>query len=296
MMEKVIHADGFLAALDQSGGSTPNALRGYGISDELYEEGSTSMFDMVHEMRSRIVTSPSFKGDRVLGAILFENTMDRLIEDKPTAKYLWEEKNVVPFLKIDKGLMPEENGVQLMKPLDETLELLLKRAKDEHGVFGTKMRSLIKSHNVKGIEAIVTQQFQVGKRIIEAGLVPILEPEIDISSPDKLECEQTLKACILKHLDGLGESQKIILKVSLPCEENFYQECIEHPNCLRVVALSGGFSREDANIMLGKQNQMIASYSRALTEGLHYHMSDEVFDRVLDESINSIFEASKKSQ
>jgi len=261
--------------------------------DDQYEEGDKSMFDVVHEMRTRIITSQSFTGDRVLGAILFEDTMDRTIHNKPTARYLWEENNVVPFLKIDKGLLPEENGVQLMKPLDGSLEDLLKRARDEHGVFGTKMRSLINRHNVKGIEAIVNQQFQVGRRILDAGLVPILEPEINISSPDKIQCEETLKACVLRHLNELSESERIILKVSLPSKEDFYRECIEHPNCLRVVALSGGFSRDDANVILGKQREMIASYSRALTEGLRYDMSDEDFDTVLDESIGSIFAASK---
>jgi fructose-bisphosphate aldolase class I len=294
MMDKIINADGFIAALDQSGGSTPRALQLYGFPEELFKEADASMYEAVHQMRSRIVSSPSFHGSRVLGAILFEDTMNRKINDKPTATYLWEEKRVVPFLKIDKGLLPEENGVQLMKSIPD-LDNLLRRAKD-NGIFGTKMRSFIQKHNPFGIEAIVDQQFRVGRQILRAGLVPILEPEVNIDSPDKMECEETLKAVILKHLDQLGESEKIILKLSLPSRENFYQECVEHPRCLRVVALSGGYSRDEANEILGKQQRMIASFSRALTEGLTHSLSDEDFDRILDDSIASIFAASKKSQ
>lgn len=290
MMEKVINADGFIAALDQSGGSTPRALQLYGFPEDLYEEGDASMYDAVHEMRSRIITSPAFQGSRVLGAILFENTMHRQINNKATAEYLWKEKKVVPFLKIDKGLLPEENGVQLMKSIPD-LDELLKKAK-ENGIFGTKMRSVIQKKNPAGIEAIVDQQFRVGRQILHAGLVPILEPEVNIDSSDKLECEKLLKGCLLKHLDQLNESEKIILKLSLPSRENFYQECVDHPNCLRVVALSGGYSRAKANEILGKQTRMIASFSRAFTEGLTHSLSDADFAKILDDSISSIYAAS----
>jgi fructose-bisphosphate aldolase class I len=291
MMEKIASGVGFLAALDQSGGSTPKALTFYGFPDDLYTEGETSMFDAVHQMRTRIVTSKSFSGDRILGSILFEDTMNRQVNGKPTAEYLWKEKQVVPFLKIDKGLLPEENGVQLMKPMPG-LDDLLKRAK-ECGIFGTKMRSVIKTSNADGIKAIVYQQFEVGKKIINAGLVPILEPEVDINSPEKEKCEKLLKASILEHLDQLRDDDKIMLKVSLPCVENFYQECIDHPKCIRVVALSGGYSRDEANGILCKQSKMIASFSRALTEGLTHDMSDEEFDKMLKQAIDSICAASK---
>lgn len=284
-------ADGFLAALDQSGGSTPKALRLYGIPDGDYVAGEESMFDMVHAMRTRIMTSASFTGERILGAILFENTMDREVEGKPTSQYLWEVKNVVPFLKVDKGLAAEENGVQVMKPMPG-LDDLLKRAKAA-GIFGTKMRSVIKTANEEGIKAIVDQQFEVGKRIIAAGLCPIIEPEVDIKSPQKKECEEMLKASILKALDALGDDEIVMLKLSLPTVENHYLELVEHPKVLRVVALSGGYAREEANEILSKQKGMIASFSRALTEGLSHTMSAEDFDSTLDKAIGSIFEASK---
>jgi fructose-bisphosphate aldolase class I len=292
MLEKISAADGFIAALDQSGGSTPRALQLYGYPSSDYQVGEDSMFDAVHEMRSRIMTSPTISGDRVLGAILFEDTMTRMVEAQPTAEYLWSNKQIIPFLKVDKGLEEEQNGVQLMKPMPN-LQSLLKKAKNEYGIFGTKMRSLIKSHNPKGIREIVEQQFQIAKQIIHAGLVPILEPEVDISSSDKAECEYTLKDCLLEHLDSLGAEEKIILKLSLPEKEDFYMECMKHPNCLRVVALSGGYTQENANARLAHQKQMIASFSRALTEGLQHRMSQENFDRVLDNSIDSIFAASR---
>jgi len=291
-MEKVCHDPGFLAALDQSGGSTPKALRIYGIPDDAYIAGKESMFDRVHEMRSRIITSPTFDGDRILGAILFENTMDRQVGGKPTAQFLWENKNVVPFLKVDKGLESEHNGVQLMKPIPD-LDSLLKRAK-ETCVFGTKMRSVIKMANPVGIKAIVDQQFEIAKQICAAGLIPIIEPEVDINSPEKAECEAVLKTWLLEHLDKLGEDETVMLKLTIPSIDNFYAECIAHPKCLRVAALSGGYSREFANALLAKQEGVIASFSRALTEGLTYQMSDEDFDVALDGAIRSIFEASMK--
>jgi fructose-bisphosphate aldolase class I len=291
MLEKVVSAAGFLAALDQSGGSTPKALALYGVPDNSYAIGKPSMYDAVHEMRTRIITNDKFDGHRILGAILFEETMDREIEDKPTAEYLWREKHIVPFLKVDRGLLPEENGVQMMTPMADLDELLI-RGKAA-GVFGTKMRSFIKTANADGIKAIVDQQFEIGKHIIHAGLVPILEPEVDIHSPQKAECEELLKVNILTQLDLLGEDEKVILKVTLPCVANFYKECIDHPNCIRVVALSGGYSRAEGVERLAVQHNMIASFSRSLTEGLSYSMTDEEFDKALDESIASIFEASQ---
>lgn len=291
--EKVRTEDGFLAALDQSGGSTPKALKLYGIDDDAYVvEGEAAMFDIVHEMRARIMTSPVFDGDRILGAILFENTMDRQVNGVPTAQYLWESKRIVPFLKVDKGLAPEDKGVQLMKDLPD-LDELLKRAKAA-GIFGTKMRSVINHADPAGIANIVEQQFQIGKRIIAAGLVPILEPEIDIHSNSKARCEELLKQSILEHMYKLGHGEVIMLKLTLPEIPNHYKELINHPKCLRVVALSGGYSRDTANEVLAKQHGMIASFSRALTEGLTYQMTDEEFNAKLDESIGSIFEASKK--
>jgi fructose-bisphosphate aldolase class I len=289
--EKVRTADGFLAALDQSGGSTPKALRLYGIPDDAYVEGETSMFDVIHSMRSRIMTSPAFTGDRILGAILFEDTMDREVEGMPTATYLWEKKKVVPFLKVDKGLQAEDEGVQLMKPIPG-LDDLLKRAK-EKGVFGTKMRSVINHADQKGIAKIVEQQFQIGKQIIAAGLVPILEPEVDIKSDSKAQIEDMLKVSILQHMDILGENEIIMLKLSLPTVDNLYQPLIEHPKCLRVVALSGGYSRAEANEILARQKGMVASFSRALTEGLSHQQSVEEFNKMLDESIETIFQASR---
>jgi fructose-bisphosphate aldolase class I len=282
----------FLAALDQSGGSTPKALRLYGIPDDDYVAGEESMYDQVHKMRTRIMTSPKFNGDRILGAILFENTMDRKVNDMPTADYLWNVKNVVPFLKVDKGLAEEQDDVQLMKPIPG-LEDLLKRAK-KAGIFGTKMRSVINEANPTGIENIVDQQFEIAKEICSEGLVPIIEPEVNIKSVHKAECEKLLKANILENLDKLHENEKVMLKLTIPTEANLYKELIEHKSVLRVVALSGGYSRDEANELLAKQDGMIASFSRALTEGLSHQMTDAEFDAALDASIESIFQASKK--
>ena len=290
-LEKVRTEDGFLAALDQSGGSTPKALKLYGIDEGAYAEDKKVMFDIVHQMRARIITSPPFDGDRILGSILFEDTMDRQVNEVPTIQYLWETKRIVPFLKVDKGLEPEQMGVQLMKPIPQ-LDELLKRAK-EAGVFGTKMRSVIKDANPAGIDKIVEQQFRLGKCIIAAGLVPILEPEVDIHAADKATIEQILKKSILEHMNLLGQGEVIMLKLTLPEVPDFYKELIDHPKCLRVVALSGGYTREHANELLAKQHGMIASFSRALTEGLTHQLSDDDFNKVLDESIGSIFEASK---
>jgi fructose-bisphosphate aldolase class I len=289
-LDKIRTRDGFIAALDQSGGSTPKALRLYGIDESAYS-GDDEMFSIVHEMRTRIVTSPSFGGDRILGAILFENTMDREIEGKPSARYLWEEKNVVPFLKVDKGLAAEADGVQMMKPMPE-LDPLLARAK-ENGVFGTKMRSAIKLANPAGVQAVVDQQFEIGRRIMEAGLVPIIEPEIDIHSPEKEQAEVLLKDALLAHLDALGPDRKVMLKLTLPERENFYAECVKHPNVLRVAALSGGYTREEANARMTRHNGVIASFSRALSEGLTAQQTDDEFNTMLDTSIASILEASK---
>ena len=289
-LEKIRDRDGFIAALDQSGGSTPKALRLYGIGEDAWS-GDDEMFSIVHGMRTRIVTSPSFGGDRILGAILFENTMDREIEGKPSARYLWEEKNVVPFLKVDKGLAPEENGAQVMKPMPE-LDSLLARAK-ENGVFGTKMRSVIKRANPDGVKAVVDQQFEIGGHIVEAGLVPIIEPEVDIHSPEKEQAEVLLKEALLAHLDALGPERKVMFKLTLPERENFYAECVDHPGVLRVVALSGGYTREEANARMTRNHGVIASFSRALTEGLTAQQTDDEFDAMLDASIASIFEASR---
>lgn len=290
MLHKVESADGFIAALDQSGGSTPKALGKYGVPESAWS-GDQEMFDRVHEMRTRIVTSASFDGDRILGAILFEDTMGREMAGKPTARYLWEEKRVVPFLKVDKGLAAEENGVRLMKPMPG-LDGLLDRALANQ-VFGTKMRSVIAGANEAGIEAIVDQQFEVGGHILSRGLIPILEPEVDIHSPDKADCEKVLRTSILAHLDALEEGRRVMLKLTLPDQDGFYAPCIEHPNTLRVVALSGGYSRERANELLTRNHGMIASFSRALTEGLTVRQSDEEFDALLDSSIQGIFEASR---
>ena len=289
-LEKIRDLDGFIAALDQSGGSTPKALRLYGIGEDAWS-GDDEMFSIVHGMRTRIVTSPSFDGGRILGAILFENTMDREIEGKPSARYLWEEKNVVPFLKVDKGLAPEENGAQVMKPMPE-LDSLLARAK-ENGVFGTKMRSVIKLANPAGVKAVVDQQFEIGRHIVEAGLVPIIEPEVDIHSPEKEQAEALLKDAMLAHLDALGPDQKVMLKLTLPERENFYAECVNHPNVLRVAALSGGYTREEANARMTRNHGVIASFSRALTEGLTAQQTDDEFNAMLDSSIATIFDASR---
>ena len=289
-LDKIRNTDGFIAALDQSGGSTPKALRLYGIDESAYS-CDDEMFSIVHGMRTRIVTSPSFHGGRILGAILFENTMDREIEGKPSARYLWEDKNVVPFLKVDKGLAGEADGVQMMKPMPE-LDSLLARAK-ENGVFGTKMRSVIKLGNPAGVQAVVDQQFEIGRRIVDAGLVPIIEPEVDIHSPEKEQAEVLLKDALLAHLDALGPDRKVMLKLTLPERENFYAECVGHPNVLRVAALSGGYTREEANARMTRNNGVIASFSRALTEGLTTQQTDDEFNAMLDSSIASIFEASR---
>lgn len=289
-LKKVRTADGFIAALDQSGGSTPKALRLYGIGEDAYSNDE-EMFSVVHEMRTRIIKSPAFNGDRILGSILFENTLDREIDGKSSASFLWEEKNVVPFLKVDKGLADEADGVQLMKPMPD-LDALLKKAKAQP-VFGTKMRSVIKSANPAGIESIVAQQFEIGKRIVAAGLVPIIEPEIDIKAPDKAEAEALLREQLLANLDKLNSSELVMFKLTLPEEANFYSACQKHPNMVRVVALSGGYSREEANRRLSQNNGMIASFSRALTEGLSAQQSDKEFNAMLDAAIQSIFDASK---
>lgn len=291
---KIRTANGFLAALDQSGGSTPKVLKLYGLPglpEDACVEGEASMFEQVHAMRTRIMTAKAFRGDRILGAILFEDTMDRTVQGMPTAQYLWQVKQIVPFLKCDKGLADVENGVQIMKPMPD-LDALLKKAK-EKGIFGTKMRSVIQTNNVEGIRNVVNQQFEIGKQIIRAGLVPIIEPEVDIHSPEKAECEIILKTFLLEKLNSLADDEKVILKLSLPSVENYYQECIEHPNCLRVVALSGGYSRVQANELLSKQNGMIGSFSRALAQDLRHSMSEEEYEKELDTAIQSIFEASK---
>jgi fructose-bisphosphate aldolase class I len=290
MLEHAKHADGFIAALDQSGGSTPKALRLYGIEESEYSNDD-EMMDLIHAMRTRIVTSPSFTGERVLGAILFENTMDREIDGRGSADYLWNVKGVVPFLKVDKGLADEVDGAQVMKPMPG-LDDLLERAVAA-GVFGTKMRSFIASADEAGIDAVVDQQFEVGRQIIGHGLVPIIEPEVDIHSSTKSEAEQLLRSRISEQLDSLGGDQDVMLKLSIPSEDDFYLPLIEHPRVVRVVALSGGYSREEANARLARNHGMIASFSRALTEGLTAQMSDAEFDAALAESIATIFEASK---
>jgi fructose-bisphosphate aldolase class I len=288
-LEKIRTGGGFIAALDQSGGSTPKALGQYGISEDAWS-GDDEMFDLVHEMRARIITSPAFDGDRILGAILFEGTMDREIEGTPTAEYLWKEKRVVPFLKVDKGLADVANGVQLMKPIPG-LDGLLKRAKAK-GVFGTKMRSVVKRADAVGIAAIVRQQFEIGKQILGQGLVPILEPEIDINCPDKAEAEELLRKELLAGFDGLGPEQRVMLKLTLPEEADFYRPCVQHPKVLKVVALSGGYSRDEANARLERNHGVVASFSRALVEGLSAQQSDEEFNRELDAAIASIYAAS----
>ena len=290
MLNKVANDEGFIAALDQSGGSTPKALKLYGIEEDAYS-GDEAMYDLIHEMRSRIITSAAFSGDRVLGAILFEMTMDREVEGKGTAEYLWTEKQVVPFLKVDKGLEDEVDGTQLMKPMPE-LDALCQRAVAK-GVFGTKMRSVIKVANPAGVAANVAQQFEFGRQILGNGLVPIIEPEVDINSPSKAEAEVLLKAAILDELDGIPDGQQIMLKLTLPETDGFYAELVAHPKVLRVVALSGGYSREEANARLARNEGMIASFSRALTEGLSAQQSDDEFDAALDGSVGSIFEASR---
>jgi fructose-bisphosphate aldolase, class I len=288
-LEKVKSDRGFIAALDQSGGSTPKALELYGIPSAAYS-GEAEMFDIVHDMRRRIITSPSFDGDRILGSILFEKTMDRDIEGRGSAEYLWSEKHIVPFLKVDKGLADEADGVQLMKPIDG-LDGLLARATDK-GVFGTKMRSVIKLATDTGVKAVVEQQFDLGRQILAADLVPIIEPEIDIHSPEKAEAEDLLKSAIRAQLDQLPSGQRVMLKLTLPELDDFYADLVDHPSILRVVALSGGYSREEANARLSRNHGVVASFSRGLTEGLTAQLSDAEFDAALDESIASIYAAS----
>lgn len=289
MLDKLKTQKGFIAALDQSGGSTPKALKLYGVEETQYSNDD-EMFALVHQMRTRIITSDAFNGDRVLGAILFENTLDREIEGLSSSHYLWQKKRVIPFLKVDKGLADEENGVQVMKPMPE-LDALLKKAVAQD-VFGTKMRSVIKMANQSGIKAVVEQQFEVGKQILAAGLVPIIEPEVDIHSPQKAEAEAMLKLELLSQLNRLSEDQNVMLKLTLPETANFYKELVDHPRVLKVVALSGGYSREDANSKLAHNNGMIASFSRALTEGISATQSDAEFDQALDSAIENIYQAS----
>jgi len=288
-LEKVRNGNGFIAALDQSGGSTPKALQLYGIEEGEYD-GETAMFDLMHEMRSRIITSPSFGGDRILGAILFEQTMEREVSGRHTADYLWSQKQVVPFLKVDKGLVDEADGVQIMKPIGG-LDALLERAAAK-GVFGTKMRSVIKSADEGGIARLVDQQFEVARQIVAAGLVPIIEPEVDIHSPQKAEAEDSLKAMLVSRLGDLASDQLVMLKLTLPETDRFYDELVDHSNVVRVVALSGGYTRDDANSRLARNPRVVASFSRALTEGLSAQQTDEQFDAVLDQSIKAIYEAS----
>ena len=288
-LEKMRTAAGFIAALDQSGGSTPKALGLYGIGEDAWSNDE-GMFDIVHQMRTRMITTPAFNGQRILGAILFENTMDRTIEGQPTASYLWDVKNVVPFLKVDKGLAEEQDGVQVMKPMPD-LDSLLTRARSKD-IFGTKMRSVIKQANADGVGTVVRQQFKIGRQIIAADLVPIIEPEIDIHCPDKAETEDLLRPALLDELNALAPDQLVMLKLTLPEVDNHYADCIAHPNVVRVVALSGGYSREEANARLARNNGMVASFSRALSEGLSAQQSDKEFDAMMDASIESIFQAS----
>ena len=290
MAQQAATKDGFVAALDQSGGSTPKALKAYGVDESAYSNDD-EMFALVHEMRTRIIKSPAFNGDKVIGAILFERTMDGEIDGMPTAKYLWEKRGVVPFLKVDKGLADEENGVQLMKPMPG-LDCLLERAV-ENGVYGTKMRSVVNAANQEGIAAVVAQQFEVGMQILSHGLMPIIEPEVTITIADKAEAEAILRDEITKQLDALPEDKQVMLKLSLPTEANFYKSLIDHPRVQRVVALSGGYSREDANSKLASNTGMIASFSRATLEGLSAQQSDADFDATLSSTIEEIYSASK---
>jgi len=288
-LQKIKTAPGFIAALDQSGGSTPKALGLYGVTPDAWTNDE-EMYTVVHAMRTRIMTSPSFGGDRILGAILFENTMDRQVEGQSTASYLWEVKNVVPFLKVDKGLADIVDGAQVMNPMPE-LDSLLEKAKAA-GIFGTKMRSVVKEANEAGVNAVVDQQFEIGRRIVAAGLIPIIEPEVDIHCPDKAAAEDLLFAAIMKHLNGLNADEVVMLKLTLPEKDGLYADCIAHPNVARVVALSGGYSREEANDRLSRQLGMVASFSRALSEGLNAQQSEDEFDTTLDTSIASITAAS----
>lgn len=288
-LEQMRTGKGFIAALDQSGGSTPKALKLYGVDESSYSN-EDEMFDVIHAMRSRMVMSPAFTGNRVLAAILFEGTMDRSIDGVGSAEYLWSRKQVIAILKVDKGLADEADGVQLMKPMPE-LDALLAKARG-NGIFGTKMRSVIKVANTKGISEVVAQQFTVGRQILAGGLVPIIEPEVDINSPSKKEAEVLLKAALLKELDAQPADQPVMLKLTLPEDDNFYLDLVKHPSVLRVVALSGGYSRDDANTKLSKNNGVIASFSRALTEGLSAQQSDTEFNAALDSAIASIYAAS----
>lgn len=288
-LQKIKTAPGFIAALDQSGGSTPKALGLYGVTPDAWTNDE-EMYTVVHAMRTRIMTSPSFGGDRILGAILFENTMDRQVEGQSTASYLWEVKNVVPFLKVDKGLADIVDGAQVMNPMPE-LDSLLEKAKAA-GIFGTKMRSVVKEANEAGVNAVVDQQFEIGRRIVAAGLIPIIEPEVDIHCPDKAAAEDLLFAAIMKHLNALNADEVVMLKLTLPEKDGLYADCIAHPNVARVVALSGGYSREEANDRLSRQVGMVASFSRALSEGLNAQQSTDEFDTTLDTSIASITAAS----
>ena len=291
--EKMKTHPGFIAALDQSGGSTPGALRLYGIKEGAWSN-EDEMFALVHEMRTRVITSPSFTGDRIIAAILFENTMDRDIERQPTADYLWNVKQVVPFLKVDQGLAAEKDGVQLMKPMP-ALAALLAKAKAKR-IFGTKMRSVIKQANAAGIQSVVNQQFEVAGQIVAAGLLPIVEPEVDIHCPEKVRSEELLKAAILEKLNELTASQFVMLKLTLPEQDDFYSDLIKHPRVVRVVALSGGYSQEGADDRLRRDHSMVASFSRALLEGLSAQQSDAEFNSVLEKSIQSIFDASNTKQ
>ncbi|MBK5240017.1 fructose bisphosphate aldolase [Clostridium sp.] len=290
-MDRINAGKGFVAALDQSGGSTPTALLKYGISKDCYSNDE-AMFNLVHEMRTRIITNPAFSSEHILGAILFENTMDRKVFDKFTADFLWENKSVVPFLKVDKGLAELENGVQLMKPIPNLNELL-KRAVDKN-IFGTKMRSVIKEANPEGIRKLVEQQFDIGKKIAEAGLVPIIEPEVDIHSADKEKSEKLLRYEILSQLSALDKDVKVMLKLSIPTEDNFYHDLMDNPHVLRVVALSGGYTQSEANEKLSRNHGLVASFSRALSEGLSTKQTDKEFNLMLSNSIRTIYEASIK--
>ena len=290
--EQMKNSKGFIAALDQSGGSTPKALKLYGITEDQYSN-EEQMFDLIHQMRTRIIKSPAFSHNKIIGAILFEQTMDRQIDGKYTADYLWDEKHVVPFLKVDKGLEPlDSDGVQLMKPIDGLAELL-SRANERH-IFGTKMRSVVKKASPKGIARVVQQQFEVAKQIIAAGLVPIIEPEVDINIPDKSPAEAILRDEIRKHLDALPSIDNVMLKLSLPTINNLYKEFTQHPRVVRVVALSGGYPREKANAILAENKGVIASFSRALTEGLSATQTDEQFNNALAHTVEGIYEASIK--
>ena len=289
MFDQVKAGKGFIAALDQSGGSTPKALKLYGVDESEYS-GDEAMFDLIHKMRSRLIKSKVFTGDRIVGAILFEMTMERQIDGIGSAEFLWSKKKIVPFLKIDSGLAAEVNDVQIMKPIPELSGRIA--AANKHGVFGTKMRSVINLANAKGIDAVVAQQFEIGKEIIAGGLIPIIEPEVNIKSAQKEQAEDILKTCLLNHLNKLSDVQTVMLKLTIPTKTNLYQELVAHPRVLKVVALSGGYSRDEANQLLSQNKGVIASFSRALTEGLSAKQNDDQFDALLDSTIQSIYNAS----